>query len=230
MTQEFAEIFAGTVHLILPSEPQVEGLCTVVGIFGTRDIARLEHLLQHHIAPRNTPFGISQGIEHRRVLAQADERSRLVNVQVAGLLAEVDVGRMLDTHGIVQKVEVVKVHRNDLLLRKVTLQLDGNHPFYGLLQEPFQRVVCLLGVELLGQLLRDGRAASGALLPHHATLDDGTAQSNEVYAGMLIKPLIFSSHKGMHQVRRQIIIINCHPIGILLVPRADELTIGRINL
>ena len=77
-------------------------------------------------------------IEERGILAQANQRGRFLYVQLTWLLIKIGVGSRLDANGIVQEVEVVQVERDDFLFRVITLQLHGNHPLDGLLQQAFQ--------------------------------------------------------------------------------------------
>ena len=98
-----------------------------------------------------------------------------------------------------QEVKVVQIHREYLVLRIVTLQLDGYHPLYRFLQQAFHHAVCSLGIQLLGQLLRNGRATTGTLLSEHATLDDGSSQSIEVDARMFVESDVLGSHQRLYQ-------------------------------
>ena len=98
-----------------------------------------------------------------------------------------------------KEVEVIEIHSDDLVLRIVTLQLHSNDPFDGLLKGSLHSGVGCLGEKLLSQLLGDGRTSTSILLPHESTFDDGTSQSIEVDAGMLVETFILSSHQGLDE-------------------------------
>ena len=103
------------------------------------------------------------GIIVTGILAHAHQSGTLHHTQILGFLTEVSLGSRLDAHRIVKEIEVVEIHAHNLFLGIETLQLDGYHPLDRLLQESFMHALRLLGIELLGQLLRNGTAASSAL-------------------------------------------------------------------
>ena len=84
----------------------------------------------------------------------------------------------------------------------------------------------LFRVELLCKLLCDSRSTSSTGMPHDSALDYSTSQCNEVNTRMLIETLILGSHKGVDQMRRQIIIVDSHTISLIEVPRAYKFTVG----
>ena len=129
-----------------------------------------------------------------------------------------------------KEVEVVQIHRDDFLLREVALQLDGNHPLNRLLKQTFELAMSRFGIELLGQLLRDGRATTSALLTHNATLHDGTSQGNEVDARVLVETLVLGSHQRLHQMGRKLVVRHHDAILTIEVPCAYHLSVGRKHL
>ena len=129
-----------------------------------------------------------------------------------------------------EEVEVVEVHSDDLLLGEVSLQLDGDDPLNRLLQHALQRAVGLLRIELLGKLLRDGGTATSLVVAEDASLDDGTAQGDIVDAGVLVETLVLGGDQRMDEVGADTVVIDRHTVAVVLIPRADELAIGRIDL
>ena len=179
---------------------EIEGdrLCGTFPILALAQIARLHHLREHHVAALTGSLRIAHRIEERWVLAQTDEGGSLAERQVLRLLIKIGVGSRLDTHGIVQEVEVVEIQRQDFLLGIIAFQLDGYHPLYRFLQDSLQRARSLLRIELLGQLLGDGASTACIGLPQDASLDDGTPQGSIVDARVLIESLVLGSHQCLN--------------------------------
>ena len=100
--------------------------------------------MQYNITALFASFRIAYGVKQRGILAQAYQRSRLIDSQVARFLIEIDIGSSLDADSIVQEVEVVEVHRDDFLFGEVSLQFDGYHPLDRLLQNTLNGAVGFL--------------------------------------------------------------------------------------
>ena len=129
-----------------------------------------------------------------------------------------------------QKIEIVEIHRNDLLFRIMALQLNGNHPLYWLLYQSLKRWVSCFRIELLGQLLRNGRTATGTCLAHEATLYNSATQCNEIDARMLVEALVFGGYQSMNKVGSKTLIINHYPVLTVEIPCSHHLSVARINL
>ena len=136
--QELAEVRGGAVFMVGAMEVEDERFVARLLALSLREIACLLHLREHDVATVATALGIANGVEQRRVFAKTDERRRLLNVQFARLLIKIGVGSRLDTHGVMQEVEVVQIEGDNLLLRVVALQLHGNHPLDGFLQQALE--------------------------------------------------------------------------------------------
>ncbi len=136
-TQIFAHV--GTLaHLVVHAvEVQRHGFLLQALALVLLQISSLHHLPQHDVAALLCEFGMTHRVVVRRVLAHAHQHGALVDGQVLGLLAEICLCCRLEAHGIVQEVEVVEVHRDDLLLGVVAFELHGNHPLNGFLQQAF---------------------------------------------------------------------------------------------
>ena len=74
-----------------------------------------------------------------RVLAHAHEHSSLLELQVGWGGVKIHLGCGLNTHGIIQKIKLIEIHRNDLVFRIELLQLSRNHPFVGFLHQSLNR-------------------------------------------------------------------------------------------
>ena len=184
--------------MVCTVEVQRQRFGSIPAILTPAEITCLHHLREHHIASVACTVRIAYRIEERRVLAQSYQGSRLAERQVLRLLIKIGISRRLDTHGIMQEIEVVEIEGDNLLLGIVSLQPDGNHPLYRFLQQSLQRTPCLLGIELLGKLLGDGTATAGIGLSQDSTLDDGTSQGTVVDTRMLIETGILGSHQRLY--------------------------------
>ena len=112
----------------------------------------------------------------------------------------------------------------------MSLQLHGDNPLDRLLQQSLKGVAGLFGIDLLGELLGDGRTASGTRLLHDATLDDSSAKGNEVNTGMFVEAFVLGCYEGMDEVWRETVVIDRHTVGVVLIPCSDELAIAGIDL
>ena len=215
LPDELAEIHGHAVLVGAAVEVEHQGLHAGRVVVGPRDVAGVVHLPQHHVSALLATLFVAHGIIVRGVLTHAYEGGTFGKVQVLRLLAEISVGGRLDAHGVVQEVEVVQIHGDDFLLGEVALQLDGNYPLDGFLQEALHGALGLFREQLLGQLLGDGTAAAGTRLTHQAALHDGTPQGLEVYARMFVETFVLCGHQGTHQVGRQLVVV--HDDAVLAV-------------
>ncbi len=188
------------------------------------------HLCQYHVAARTAALGVAHRVEERWVLTHADQCCRLGDSEVFGRFAEIGLGCCLDADGVMQEVEVVQIEVDDFLFGVATFQLDGYHPFNGFLEQALRSAVCGFRIELLGQLLSDGGATAGAGLPQDAALDNGASQCDKVDARMVVEPLVFSGHQGMHQMWRQTVVVHADAVLAVEVPGAQHLSVGGVYL
>ena len=230
LAHELAEIGGDALLVVALMELQLHLAVLHAVVFRLSQVARLHHLRHHHVAALLATVGESARVEVRGVLAEAYQRGALLQSQLARLLAEISVSGRLDAHRVMKEVEVVQVHSDDLLLGEVALQLDGDDPLDGFLQEAFHRAMRLLRIELLGQLLGDGAATAGTLLPHDATLHDGSPEGWEVDARMLVESRVFRSHEGVDEVGRELVVVHHDAVVAVGVPHAENLPVGRIHL
>ena len=115
-------------------EVQFQGTCTQGTAILGRQEAGLDHLRQNHVATLTASLSIAHRIEQRGILTHPDQCCGLGDGQFTGRFPKIDIGSRLNSHGIVQKIEVVEIQRHDLILRIVAFNLNCDHPFDGLLQ------------------------------------------------------------------------------------------------
>ena len=201
-TKEIAEIGSQSVLMVGNMEFEVQRLSRIFLVFFLSQITLLGHLVEHHVTTLKTTVRMADRIEIGGVFTQADEHSGLCDGEVLRILTEISVRSRLDTYRIVEKIEVVEIHGDNLILCIVTLQLNGYHPLYRLLQHALHHTVRRTGIELLSQLLGDGRTTTGTLLSQQTTLDDGTSQCDEIDTRMVVETGILGSHQRLDERRR----------------------------
>ena len=83
-----------------------------------------------------------KGSGERGILTHANKCGCFVDSQTAGRLSEVDIGSRLDTYGIVQKIEIVEIERQNLFFRVVSFYLDSDYPLDGFLEKSLHGGTC----------------------------------------------------------------------------------------
>ena len=171
---ELADVFAqvGRQALVVAAGGEVDlhrnRLERVRLLFG--EVVAALHLVDDSVAPvqRGLFAPFARRVVEPWVFAHAHQRGGLFDRQLLGLLAEVHVGGVVNAHALVQKVELVEVHRNEFLFGVAGLELHGDDPFLGLLKEPLESAGGLVE-HLLCELLGNGRSAPvAAELDHRA--------------------------------------------------------------
>ena len=193
-------------------------------------MACLIHLREDDVSSLQTSVREFHGIVERGVLAKSYDGSRLGDGKVFRVFVEIGLGSALDTNGIVEEIKIVEIHGDDFLLGVGLLQFHGDDPFDGFLEQALQLAVRHLRIELLGQLLSDGRATSGTLVTHDTTLDDGPGKCLEVDARMLIESLVLCRHQCMDDMGRYIVVGTGNPIVSCGLEDAHEFSVGREHL
>ena len=129
-----------------------------------------------------------------------------------------------------QEVEVVQVHGNNLVLGVVALQLDSYHPLDRFLQHALHDAVGRTRIQLLGQLLRDGRAAASRLLSQQSSLDDSTSEGYEVNARVVVEAHVLGSHQRLYQRGCQLGVVYQYAVLTIVVPRTHDFSVSGIYL
>ena len=112
---------------------------------------------------------------------------------------EIGIRGRLNTDSIMKEVKIIQIHCNNLILRIVALQFDSNHPLDRFLEHTLHRGFCMFGIQLLSQLLGDGRSTTSALLSQNTAFDDSTRQCIEIDAGVLVETDVLCGHQRLHQ-------------------------------
>ena len=196
---------------------------------GRCEHALLLHLLEHGVAAQTRTIGMAHGIVVGGILHHSDKCGRLLNVEVLGGLSEIYPRGRLDSHCVVEEVELVEIHLDNLILRVVALELHGYHPFYGLLERTVDDSVGSGGIELFGQLLGDGGAAAGVFLAHDKRLDKHTHECAHIDAGMVLETGILGGDESVDHVLRDFVVVGVYAVARIAVVTAHFLAVGRIE-
>ena len=224
--EHLAEVGCRAVLVVGAVEVEGEGLCGVALVFGVGEVASLDHLSEHDVAAAAAAVGVAHGVVERGVLAESDEGCGLTDGEVDGFLVEVGVRGGLDAYRVVEEVEVVEVEGDDFLLGVVALELDGDDPLDGLLEQSLGRAACCLGVELLGELLGDGRSAARAFLSEQSALDDGASEGYEVDARVVVEAHVLGGYQCFDEMGRDLGVGHADAVLAVEVPCAYDLAVG----
>ena len=126
--------------------------------FRIRDVTGFFHLTQYDVTTSQcilTDFRISgYRIITGRILTHSHQHRCLLYFQIFGFTAEISRRGCLYTDSIIQEVELIKIHCQNLFFRIVTFQFYGNHPFDRFLQQTLHSIAChLFRKQLFCQLL-----------------------------------------------------------------------------
>ena len=163
-TEEIAEIDCNAILMISHVKLQIKWFRTVFLEIGLCDIPGLLHLSQHNITSFQRTIRVTHRVIVRGILAQTHKNSSLGRCQVLWFLTEIGVRCRFDAYRIMQEIEIIEIHGQNLVLRIVTFQLDSNHPLDGFLQQTLHHTVRGLRIKLFSQLLGYGRSTAGTLL------------------------------------------------------------------
>ena len=82
------------------------------------------------------------------------------------------------------------------------------------------------GIELLGELLRNGAAATSRRLPEESAFHHGARQGYEVDARMVVEPHILSGHESLHEIWRELLVGHRYAVGPVEVVSAKDMAVG----
>ena len=190
---------------------------------GGVDMAVLEHLPQHEIAPREQPVAIAHGVVIRRRLGQRRQRRRLVRGEIRKRLVEVGLRRRSDAVRVLPEKDLVEVKLEDLLLAQRGLHAGGEDDLLDLAFRP-----AIAGEqEVLHHLLRDRRCTAHIPAARLHRLHRGGADAAQVVALMGVEILVLRRDEGLlDQVR------DFGRGGVkaaLLRELVDDLPLGRVD-
>ncbi len=203
------------------------------------------HALQHEVAARQGVLGVAHGRVARGGVHHAHEHGRLLDVEFVGFLIKEGVGRRLDAVGVRSVLHRVEVHGGDLLLRVVVFEFEGRDPLLEFREHQLAGAGDASATsdrvareEVLGQLLRDGRAAALRRVAQRDGLHAHAHQRRQVDARVAAEARILGGHErrddGRHaasvepQVLRR---VGRKEVGVLHVgavlheERADDLAV-----
>ena len=189
---------AGQVDLAF--EIQAQRLVLESVEFGLREDVVPGHLAQHGVAalPR------ALGIEHRVVVAGAlqhsDEGRAFQHVQFLRRLVEIGARGHFDAVGVVQERHRVEVGFQNLLLAVDPLDLQGGDRLLDL-AGPCRGAADFLGVEIAGELLRQGRPAF-ALAAQGA--QQGGYRALHVHSVMFVEAMVLGGDQRFDHMGRDV--------------------------
>ena len=158
----FAEIVGSTVVGCLDAVVQFDFfLLEGFALIGSQMMVA-QHIVEHHITTVEGILRIDAGIIIGGCLEQSYQHRTLVGSQVLGCGTEIRLCCRFDAKGVGTEVYRVGIHRQNLLLIKIILQLIGGNPFLALHDEHFEtrdgteqscRILRANTEQVLGQLL-----------------------------------------------------------------------------
>ena len=163
------------------------------------DVAVLLHLIKHDF------LALLRGVEvvERRIVVGALRYARkhrtFVEIKILDVLAEVRLRRRLHAISALSEVDLVQIKLQDLLLRILALDLQGEEHFlYLALERPILRQV-----SIFGELLRDRRTALGDR-PARDVGIDGAQNAARVDAHVLIEAVVLDRDESILQIFRNL--------------------------
>ncbi len=194
-----------------------------------REHVGLVHLFEHHIAALACALGLADGVEIRRVFHHAHKGSRFEHVEVGGRFVEVDFCGAFDAHGVIEKVELVEIHLQNLFFGVEAFEFDSNHPFDGFLHGAREQTVRRGSVELFCELLRDSGAAAGIFLAHGQGLHNGAEDSLDVDARVVVEACVFCGDESVDHGRRYLVEVGVDTVAGIAEVAAHLLAVARID-
>ena len=166
-----------------------------------REVALLAHAQEDEVAPLLGGDGVRDGVVHARRRHDAREQRGLRRRELAGaapaaaaaavvLDAEVRARGRLDPVRPVAEVDRVQVLGEDLLLRPLAREVEGQRGLARLLED---RALVLRGEGGLHELLGDRRAALDRLALDDV-LEERTPDALQIHAGVLVEAPVLDGH------------------------------------
>ena len=172
------------------------------------------HQVQAGLGAVHQVIVVGEGVVFGGVLGDGDDGGTLRCIELADILAVVEVGSRLDAGGVVSKADGVEVYLDDLLLGIVLFQLHGAEDLLGLADNG--EVVVMSDV--LDHLLGDGGAAGCALIDGHHQVDSRGNGTLPVHALVFPEALVLQSNGGIDQVIRDLIVVHPDAVYIAVQP------------
>ena len=206
------------VVLVLdPAAAQVQLRSDGLVVLLLGDVAVLEHLVQHDVAPLLGAFRIYKRVVDAGEVDDPGQKRRLGEGEVGGVLVEVGLGGGLGAVGVGAEVHGVQVLFQDLVFGVPLLVLPGERGLYVLPLEAGDKALLLGYVGVLYELLGQGGAA---LLDGEArhVLHGRAAYGLEVQSPVLVEAVVFDRDDGLPEG------------GVHLVQRHHEAVLDAVEL
>ena len=192
------------------------------------ELAALDHLRQHGVAPCLGTLGVEHGVVVGRALEHADQRGAFQHVELVGRLVEIRARGHLDTVGVVEERHGVEVSLQDLVLGVRRLDLERGDRLLELAREGLRehaRAPDLLRKQVACQLLRDGGATLRvpAQRVHHRR-----CRAPPVQTKVVVKTVVFGGDEGVHHVGRYL--AQLHPFAVGPAVFGQQLAVHRHEL
>ena len=163
------------------------------------EIACFLHRLQHHQRAFMRGVGIGERVVARGRLDDARQDCRLGESKLGGMLAEEFLRCRFQAIQAGAEIDLVEIQAQDLILGVAGLQIDGERRFLKF---------SLIGAagreeQILGQLLRQGRAALHHAARRHVA-HGGARQAEGIDAEMAAEAAILDGDEGVHDIVGQV--------------------------
>ncbi len=174
------------------------------------------HLVQHD---GRAAFGaglVGNGAVARRGLQHACQEGRLADRKLGSGLVEIALGGRLDAVGAGAEIDPVEIQRQDLLLRELGFQPNGQHQLLGL-------AVHVLGwrqEQVARQLLGDGRAAPECAVRMGDVVEARPDDAPGVETEVVVELPVLDGHEGAGHVAGQG--VQVHRRGVLAAAHRDQ--------
>ena len=164
------------------------------------DVVGFDHRREHHPLSQLGTVGVGKRIELGRRLRQTGQEARLCQGQLAGGLAEVGLRRGFHPIGAVSVKDAVQVGLEDLRLRVLMLDLDGED---GLVELAQNRSITGQ-IDVLDQLLGD-RAPALVEAQVEQVLQPGLSGAQQVEPAVLVEGPVFDRDRRLPHRRRHLV-------------------------
>ena len=181
------------------------------GVAFRAQLAALDHLGQHGIAPLQRPLGVEHRVVVAVALEHADQRGALQQVEPVGRAVEIGSRRHLDAVGVVEEGHGVEIGLQDLVLRVDRLDLERRDRFLQLARQR-RCAADLLGIEVARELLRQRRAA---LAVAAQGMQRRGRRAPPVEPEMLAKTVVLGRDQGIDHMRCHVLEFDPDPVRTL---------------
>ena len=183
------------------------------------DFADRGHAVEDEISASNGALGV---LDRRvaRAANESGEKRSFGERQLADGLAEIILGGGLETVIAVREIDLIAVHREDLLLGVVALDLDREER---LLDLAAHADVGAIREKRAGELHGERARAFGTAVRARQVAPGGAEHAREVHAPVLLEMLVFGGEDGVLQNRRNLVVGQKN--AALQGERADQLAV-----